>query len=157
MTNIPGDVRRWHASPCKALRNSGDTVSAHHSRCADMILQLWPDASTELILATVHHDTPELILGDPPYPAKRSYPALADGYAIAEAQVIYDYRIPQPESDLDARRIKLVDRLDAYLWMLRHAPDQEEIDGWPDALRDLYRMADELGVFQMVANMLCED
>jgi 5'-deoxynucleotidase YfbR-like HD superfamily hydrolase len=87
-----------------------------------------------LIQAAEHHDDPEMWLGDPPFTAKRDFPELAAAYAQAESEVIAREGIPQPANEWEARVIKFVDKLDAYLWALQQAPHVLGQSDWVDAL-----------------------
>ena len=139
-------VSRWHASPVEALRLSGDTIEAHQSRCADLIRDLWPDAPETLIQAALHHDEPEKWLGDMPFTTKRDFPQLAREYRKAELLVIKQHNIPQPATAWDEYQVKLVDLLDAYMWMLKHAPACEFEPDWVAAWSDIMQRAETLGV-----------
>jgi len=138
------DVNRWHANACPELRNSGDTISAHQKRCGALIRQLWPDASDELVRMAECHDEAEKMIGDMPYPAKRDFPALATVYEMAERQVMRGMGLPMPEHGIDSDKIKLVDRIDAYRWMMLHAPRLEADQEWEDALARIIGLANRL-------------
>lgn len=150
------DVNRWHASPIPALRNSGDTVSQHHARCGAMARQLFPDRPTAFYDAVENHDKPEYWLGDPPSGIKIAFPDLGSAYKVAESVVIRNHNIPQPANEWERHAIKLVDRLDAYLWMLKHAPEQDCIDGWQDEIDGIMLMAYDFGVGIDVRDMILD-
>lgn len=151
-----GDVRRWHANPCKALRDSGDTIHSHQARCVMLLLRLHPDPASDLIKATLHHDTAEQITGDVPYGAKRMFPAICRELDKAESQIAIAMEIPQPWGSHDTYWIKLVDRLDAYLWAFDVAQSETLRDDWLAALDDIYDMADGLGVLKKVRDIIKE-
>lgn len=132
-----GDVSRWHAHPCDALRLSGDTINKHQKRCAHWVLQLWPDAPDTLVQAAEHHDEPERWLGDMPHPAKRDNPGIAVEYRRAEDAIVAAYNIPQPATHWEAYEVKLVDMLDAYWWMQRCAPHLASDPEWVQARKDI--------------------
>lgn len=47
-------------------------------------------------------------------------------------------------SERDTRRLRYLDRLDAYLWAQHHNPGILDRDGWPEALAWLEQTAKEL-------------
>jgi 5'-deoxynucleotidase YfbR-like HD superfamily hydrolase len=116
------DINRWHCHP--ALRNSGDTVSAHSARVASLCHSLaarigHPLHDSDLPYAALHHDAAEQVLGDMPAPAKARFPALAAAYAKAELQVLTEmgktWNLTRTENDI----LTLCDKLDALMWMDR--------------------------------------
>ncbi len=150
------DVNRWHASPVEALRNSGDTVSAHHARCGALARHLFPARPQAFYDAVENHDTPEYFLGDPPAGIKDRFPDLGSAYRTAENVIIRERNIPQPANEWERHAIKMLDRLDAYLWMLKKAPGQDGIDGWDRTVRDIMDAAEDFGVLLDVIEMIAD-
>lgn len=148
------DVNRWHASPCPALRNSGDTVSQHHKRCGALARDLFPGRPEAFYAAVENHDTPELWLGDPPAGIKDRFPDIGNAYRTAESVVIRLHSIPQPGNEWERAAIKLLDRLDAYLWMMHHAPEQEGFNGWDETVRLIMQSADDFDIRRAVRHLL---
>lgn len=151
-----GDVNRWHSHPNRKLRNSGDTVHAHAARCCILLLDLHPNPSAALLSACLMHDAAEGWTGDAPYEAKQRWPMLADALEWAETEVEAQQGIPTPVDQVDRDWIKLVDRLDAYLWMLDCAPEEAASLAWEACLRDVLARADAFGVRARVWGMLRE-
>lgn len=149
-----GDVARWHAHPEARLRNSGDTIESHQRRCVLLLKQIKPNASQSLIDAVRYHDEAERWIGDMPYMTKKHFPELAEWLRDAEMQIMKKYGIPQPSSTFDKNMVKIVDRLDAYLWMLDRAPDLAETPDWEDALGDLIELSVDMCVIDEVAQIL---
>lgn len=147
-------VNRWHAHPSPALRGSGDTIDTHHARCEAMARELWPDAGEAFFEMVAHHDEPEKWLGDMPYPAKAAFPALARAYARAEVEIVDRHRIPWPKTHHDKMRIKLVDRIDAYRWMLTHDPELAERWEWKGALSAINSQCRSLNMGDAVSPLL---
>ena len=143
-------VRRWHANPCHALRDSGDTTGAHAARCVSLLLHLYPAAPRELIIATLHHDAHEADLGDVPANAPS---VVRDGHAIAARAWDAEARLPCLK-DLGAQWVKLVDRLDAYLWVRDVAPYVLASPEWQSHKGSLLAMARRLNVGAEVEGML---
>lgn len=135
-------VLRWHADPSPALRNSGDTIDAHQKRVAALCLELaarvgLPLMGSDLLLAALHHDEAERILGDIPAPAKARFPELAAAYAQAEAQVMAELAPPGWRwklSDEEAAILRLADRADAWRWAVTHG--QGATEEWQQAKRE---------------------
>lgn len=148
------DVNRWHSHPSRKLRNSGDTVHAHAARCCILLLDLHPTASAQLIASCLMHDAAEGWTGDVPYNAKHRWPMLTSALAWAETDVEMQVGVTTPATQKDRDWIKLVDRLDAYLWMLDVAPEEAASFEWQECQRDLLARADALGVRQKVWAMI---
>ena len=99
---------------------------------AILALHSWPDASRELLVACVVHDLGEAATGDVPWPAKRDCPELAGCLDVLEgrARVAMGMDGPWTLDMDDFRRLKFLDRLDAYLWVKHHAPHVLQRDDW---------------------------
>lgn len=143
-----GHVARWHNNPNHALRNSQDTTWQHGARCAWLMWHLWPDSDARMIVAALMHDAHECVTGDTPWGVNKS-----EWQIEAEAAFNDDHGIPLV---IDAR-LKLVDRLDAYLWArsvdewIVHAPEwREQIDG-------VVKTAYEFGVGDKVMELIEDD
>ena len=149
------DVARWHASRCHALRHSGDTTDAHAARCCRLLLALKPDASANLIAATLHHDVAERVTGDVPFGAKQDA-TLRDVLDRLEAAENQRLGLTTPRHAEDVDWIKLVDRLDAYLWAQMVAPAELAKQDWRDAWADILARAGRLDVRQQVADLIGE-
>jgi 5'-deoxynucleotidase YfbR-like HD superfamily hydrolase len=123
-------VARWHAgSSAPWLSRSGDTVAAHGARMAALALRIWPDASRSLIAACITHDLGEYAAGDAPAHAKRDA-TLAATLDRIEGQALEAMGMAIPLHAPDARRLKFLDRLDAYLWAQHNAPQIIARDDW---------------------------
>jgi hypothetical protein len=149
------DCLRWHASRCHALRHSGDTTDAHAARCCRLLLALKPDASANLIAATLHHDVAERVTGDTPWNAKQDATLR---YVLVRLEAAENQRLglttPRHAEDVDW--IKLVDRLDAYLWAQMVAPAELAKQDWRNAWADILARAGWLDVRGQVANLIGE-
>jgi 5'-deoxynucleotidase YfbR-like HD superfamily hydrolase len=136
-------VRRWHCNP--HLSHTVDLVAAHSGRMGIMALEIFGrDASRELLAACLVHDLGEWATGDIPFDAKRD-PDLRDASDRLEATALADMGLLFDLSARDARRLKYLDRLDAYLWAQHHAPqlltrqDWRDQRAWLDAEREEVR------------------
>ena len=141
-----GDVARWHSHPSRLLRQSGDTIHAHSARCAILMAWINPSATAQQLRHCILHDAAETITGDIPYGAKRrwAFPDMQDA-----------------EADLHIRTecdpwIKLVDNLDAYLWMLDVDPRLKNATDWQDMRASIVTQAAFLGVSDVVIGMILD-
>ncbi|WP_028029906.1 hypothetical protein [Gemmobacter nectariphilus] len=142
-----GFTRRWHAGDSAPwLARSGDRVDGHGARMAVLALHFWGDgASRELLAACITHDLGEIVTGDMPLGAKAN-PVLRGALAAAEGAALDGMGMRVEVSGADWRRLKFLDRLDAWLWAQHHAPQLMEREDWALARLDLLTQADALGV-----------
>ena len=137
-------TRRWHTSP--DLCHTVDPVGSHSARMGVLALQIWgAGASRDLLAACLCHDLGESVTGDVPQPAKRDRRVrealeFAEDRALAAMGMAFDLTAD------DARRLKFLDRLDAYHWAAHHAPHILARDGWRADLQWLVAERDSLGV-----------
>ena len=123
-------TRRWHANP--DLCHTVDPVAAHSGRMGILALVCFGnDASRALLAACLCHDLGEVWTGDAPYTAKQD-PDLKAALDRMEAMYLADMGLLFGLQMVDARRLKYLDRLDAYLWAEHHAPHVLDSDGWPE-------------------------
>ncbi len=150
-----GRVRRFHANP--DLCDTFDPVGYHAGRVARICMALWPDCSAELLKAALTHDDGEGgAWGDVPGPAKALMPGIArQAMEEAEYQALYrlwgrDFTLTHPER----KRLHFADKLDAFMWCQRHAPDALDRDEWARARAWLRDNAIALGVADKVAGVV---
>ena len=151
-----GDVRRWHASQVPELRDCGDTIQSHQMRCVGLVSRLIKAPDRTLIEATRWHDQPEVILGDPPFTAKRDYPSLAAAWEFVETAVIEFYYVPQPTTQTERDVIKLVDLLDAYTIVQKFAPFILDEPDWQEQHGEISRRARALDMLRGVLDIIRE-
>lgn len=147
-----GFVRRWHQNP--ALSWLDDYDAAHQGRCAALVIALWPDHSHDLLKAAITHDMGELIVGDLSTDTKSADGALPKVHAHAEWSALEKMGLRIDLSLLDRRRLKLVDRLDAYLLVCLRAPWVLRGMDWELARESLILEAGALGVGRLVLSVL---
>ncbi|WP_323041128.1 hypothetical protein [Gemmobacter sp.] len=142
-----GFTARWHAGDSAPwLARSGDRVDGHGGRMAVLALHFWgSDASRDLLAACVTHDLGEIVTGDMPLGAKAN-PVLRGALAAAEGAALEGMGLRIPVSAADWRRLKFLDRLDAYLWAQHHAPQLMAREDWRAAHAALVAEAGALGV-----------
>lgn len=150
-----GLVRRWHTQP--ELCDTVDYDSGHQQRCTIMLLLFWPDAPRWLIIACLIHDQGECDAGDMAGPAKRKHPEIRTLLQIVESDSVREQGFPQPElTEEEKRRIKFVDYLDSYVWMLRNKSSMAKKQAWMLQLEHLYREAGDLGIMAEFAEFIEE-
>ena len=138
-------TRRWHANA--DLCDTDDPVSGHQCRVALLMLAFDPHVSREALIAALAHDQGEMRVGDMNGAFKAAHPDLMGFLDGAErrqrfAQGLEDFNLAGCERDL----IEFCDRLDAFLWMLRHRPQIQTREDWQDADRELDRIAAKCGL-----------
>ena len=132
-------LRRWHVNP--HLSHTRQTLGHHGAAAAILAHALWPD-DAEVLWACIAHDLGESATGDVPSPAKLANPELALMLTSIEAAALDGMGIRYQPSD----RLDLVDRLEAYLWMMHHAAPQRLTPEWRKGLAWIEGMALEQGV-----------
>lgn len=138
-------VRRWHTSP--DMSHTTDFNCSHQGRVALLVLSLFPDAGIDLLRAAITHDQGEAGVGDVAFPVKQKNPKLAKQLDDMEADHIAMRGLPPINlSAPDERRLKLCDRLDAVLWMLKCSPAIASQKGWRSDIDFCNSEASALGV-----------
>ena len=130
---LSGNVRRYHTSPDMA--RLGQTNADHQGRCVQMLLALHPKPSVWLIRAVAHHDVGKCWAGDLPARFKKAQPELAAQHAEVEAdhaEAAMGRRVLDDLSREDLRWLHLIGGLEAYAFMMTHAPQERHGDGWPE-------------------------
>ena len=148
-------TRRWHANP--DLSHTSDPVGYHGARMAILAIHLWPDASRDLLISCLTHDLGESVTGDIPWPAKNTSPYLKqeldamEADAMAEMGMCFSLGL-----GIEYRRLKYLDRLDAYLWAMHHKPKLRKRKEWRNArkwLKEEKRALDEKSDCNRVADV----
>lgn len=108
-----GRVQRCHVTP-----HIGDASNAAHQwGAARVALELFPDASRDLLVACLSHDDPELSTGDVPRPAKWASPLLSAELDNLESAFYKTYEIEFPSlSRRDTWRLAVADLTDLWLF-----------------------------------------
>ncbi|MEJ6397028.1 hypothetical protein [Yoonia sp. 208BN28-4] len=145
-------VRRWHQNP--EMSAEDDLICAHQGRCAVLVMALFPDHSAALLRAAIVHDLGESAVGDIAAPSKDRKPVWLMAHAQAEVAALADLGFRVDLDDLDAARLKLVDRLDAYLFAALRRPHLTARDGWRADRKRIEELAFDLNVATPVFMML---
>lgn len=135
---------RWSSNP--DFRDIGDCVGGHSARVTLLLIRLWPESSKDAMTYALTHDLGEAYTGDWPAEFKRDYPELAAQEAKIGAEYVkslgFTYDVTRTEID----RVKLCDRLDAYMTAQHHKPHLMQREDWQADRRRLLAMAEQLGV-----------
>lgn len=151
---IAWPVARWHANRYRALRMSGDTTYRHQHRVAALLVQLFPAAPRSAVDYAASHDDHECVMGDIPASEKRHWsPELAALYTQREAAVRAEMGLPECPPDWQ-QQVKLVDRLDAYMWAMYWCPQAAADDEWISQRALLLSSAAILGVEDAVLELI---
>ena len=137
-----GLTTRWHTNP--HLAQTCDRLDGHQGRVARLILALFPDASRDLLIAALTHDDGESVTGDiPATTIKTVEQVAAERMAQDEIWGSGFQLLARYERD----RLRLADKLDAYMWAEHHAPSVVlDNDEWSKAWQEIVKLAVELGV-----------
>ena len=137
-------TRRWHCNP--DLCHTVDPVAAHSGRMGILALMIWGGgASRDLLAACLAHDLGESVTGDIPWGAKQD-DTLRIAATHLEENALHRMGMAFDLTADDARRLKFLDRLDAYLWAKHHAPHVLGQADWLAALSWLIAESESLGV-----------
>ena len=137
-----GLTTRWHTNP--HLAQTCDRLDGHQGRVARLILALFPDASRDLLIAALTHDDGESVTGDIPATTGKTAEQMgAEALARGEIWGLGFQLLARYERE----RLRLADKLDAYMWAEHHAP-AVVLDGgeWSEAWQEIVKLAVELGV-----------
>lgn len=148
-----GFTRRWHTNP--DLCDTHDPVAAHQGRVALLVLSIYPDASRALLAHAITHDQGEAGSCDCSYDAKAANPVLAGLLHRLEGDEIFAQGFALPNLTLrEAKILKVCDWLDAWLWMMKHAPWLAVRADWSDQRRSILGGAEEVGLHDEVYDLL---
>lgn len=142
-----GLTHRWHTNP--HLAGTVDRLDGHQARVARLALYLFDgDCTVAFITACLTHDDGESVTGDIPFPNEKT-PAQVEAEESAWGDIWGTHSVGawcRSLSDLETRRLKFCDRLDAYMWMRHHRPDLRDRSDWVKALTWLKKEAHLLGL-----------
>lgn len=106
-----GAVKRYHTWP--VLR--ADTVAEHCWNVLRIYITVFGPPPAHVTTYIVHHDSPELLTGDPPFPIKRDNPELKRVYDRLDDEFNADHGVGGEELKPDDRiRIKVCDLIDMW-------------------------------------------
>ena len=139
-------TQRWHTHP--RLARMGQTLGHHQWGCAALLSQLHPAPSSALLLAALFHDVGESETGDTPYNAKRKHGDLFGAVEKEAQERISGHAFVL--SDEDQLWLKLVDRLESWMFVALHAPDLLQTADLQSCRDHIMAMARALGVAEQV-------
>ncbi|WP_127111960.1 hypothetical protein [Shimia sediminis] len=146
-----GFARRWHMNA--ALSGADDFNCAHQGRCAMLVIVLFPDHSLTLLRAAVTHDAAEFVVGDLSQPFKAVGGGLVADHASLEGDVLTRMGLACDLSEFEQRCLKLIDRIDAVLFVQLRAPQEARRNGWPEVQDWCLGEAAQLGCGEAVAGL----
>lgn len=149
---MSGFARRWHMNP--AMSHIEDFNYGHQGRCAMLVIALFPDHSISLLRAAVTHDAPEVRVGDLSKDMKECGGEAVEAHAILERRVLGAMGFAEDLSCFDEKRLKLVDRLDAFLFVQVRYPAEVQRNGWPEDRAWLLSQSKLLGCADVVSATL---
>lgn len=145
-------TRRWHSNP--DLAHTVDPVGGHSCRVAIIIDHIWPNCRKEVIMAAITHDLAETLTGDIPQPAKAKSQTLSDELTSLEHFWNYNNGIIYDLSEGEWLKVKIADRLDAWMWADHHAPYILEQDDWQECIQWVRETLKEMGKLEKVEGLL---
>lgn len=108
-------VRRFHTMPTVEEQ----TVGAHTFGVLHLIMELTDyRASLDLVVAALHHDMQEAIVGDTPSPVLRRLPEFREAYKNAEKHIEDRYELGISLEPNEEWLLKAADRLELALFCL---------------------------------------
>jgi 5'-deoxynucleotidase YfbR-like HD superfamily hydrolase len=99
------------------------------------------------------HDAAETFTGDVPWGAKQGF-AFSAALASEEDAANEALEAHIINSDNERDWIKFVDRLDAYLFVIQHAPNDLRHSEWPYALDNIFNRAARFRVLDEVRDII---
>jgi hypothetical protein len=113
MTWQSGFVERTHTTPTLGSHS----VGRHSHGAAVLLLALYPECSKALLAEVLMHDAAEHYVGDTPWPARKRFSMLEEGYEFAET--VIRNAVLMPANALTQREtewLSAVDILDLFLF-----------------------------------------
>lgn len=109
VTRHAGRVRRYHTW----VVHHQQTVGEHCWQVALVYEQVWGPLRAEVERYIRHHDTAELVVGDPPFPVKANNPELKAGYDALEGPALERLGVALPVLTAEERvKVKVADLLE---------------------------------------------
>ena len=148
-----GYVRRYHSNA--DLAHLGDTDAHHHGQVVQIIFQLEPRPSLDLLYEAAHHDCGELDIGDMSALAKCDYPVMAAMIAAHEKSRRAEMGCPVRKlGRLDSLLLMVADGLQAWMHVRHFAPHLLIGGRWPETKARIIALAWQTGVGAQVEGML---
>lgn len=149
---LSGFTRRWHMNP--AMSWVDDYVCAHQGRCGMLVIALFPDHSIDLLRAAITHDAAESHVGDLSQPFKAAGGVAVELHAHAEGVFLKSMGLEWDLSEMDQARLKMVDQMDAYLFMVLRSGVSAFSSEWLDIRHAILARAHTLGCDDIVAGLM---
>lgn len=105
-------VKRYHTWPTIQTQTTGE----HSAAVLRLYISCFGTPTGAVAEYIIHHDTPELVTGDPPYPIKKNNPVLAEEYRKMDDEVMISIK-GSPNIGItkyELSRVKVCDLLEMY-------------------------------------------
>jgi hypothetical protein len=90
-----------------------ETVGQHTANLINILIFLYGDVPSKVLLRAIYHDAPELVTGDVPAPAKWMSKELNESLELMEARVQNDIGLfNEPLPEIDEAMLKYADMMD---------------------------------------------
>lgn len=109
---LAGQVKRYSTWPVLHTQSTGE----HSWQVLRIYIEIFGAPSPDVTIYIVHHDSAELVVGDPPFPLKSKNQDLKDIYDRLEADAIQEMRgecLPVLSSD-ERTMVKVCDLLEMW-------------------------------------------
>lgn len=129
-----GGVQRYHAVPSVLSKQRVDS----HAWSVTMIVLCLTDgqASRDLLLHALLHDSAEIVTGDIPFTVKRQCPEMKHLLGELEDTAHRYHLFPLPAlTEEEEQVLKIADTLDGWRWCQLHEPRGPVSDRWLGAWR----------------------
>ena len=133
-------------------------LSSHQWGVAHIINVLYPNASKDLLLASMYHDCGESYTGDVPFPIKREMPHLKELLDAAELGWLEKYSIDYYThlSDAEKMMLKFADMVEGALYCVRQIESGNQnafspLAKWVEALGHFAKSTPEKEVWRKLA------
>ena len=129
-----GAVKRFHTKQTIQTQNN----AAHQWGVAHIVNSVYPEASKDLIIAAIYHDSHEIRTGDIPAPIKEKSPVMQEAVEILEEEINTTYNFMPKLNKEEEAVLKAADYFELYLFAiqeinmgnksLQHIRTQFEVD-----------------------------
>lgn len=135
-----GLVERWHNRP----QIPTQTNASHSFGMLQLLMQLHPHPSYDLIMSIIRHDLPEYLCGDFPHSAKKGWPELKRIDAEAADNFADIYNLPELYlTEIDKLWLRFLDQLEPLHWLAHNKLEDTQI--YKDTYKNCVEMEKQIG------------
>lgn len=110
-------VTRMHTMPTRYQQSVGE----HTFGVLSIVLTIHPNATPQLLRATLYHDIPEAVTGDVPATAKWRWPDMETALRGAEEWMRREFELSEELPSLERKVLKFADMMELLLFSLEEA------------------------------------